>query len=127
MSSRSRVAVIVVSLLLLSSSADADSPQFRGPERNGVFPATGLLEAWPAGGPEMLWSTDGLGTGFARIAIVDGRIFTTGEDGGEGSVHAFDLSGKHLWSTSYGELHDGDGYPGTRTTPTFDDGLVYIM
>ncbi len=105
----------------------ADSPQFRGPDRDGMFPSSNLAKSWPEGGPEKLWSVSGLGEGFTSITVVEGRLYTTGMSDGIGSVFAFDTSGKKLWQTSYGKIHSGGGYPGTRSTPTYDDGLLYIM
>ena len=114
-------------LLLDATAAWADSPQFRGPDRSGVYPATGLLESWPDGGPKQLWSAEGLGDSFASVTIADGRIYTTGADGRKGSVVALDLDGRQLWRREYGGVHSGEGYPGTRTTPTWDDGVLYIL
>src|ERR1017187_8815162 len=33
----------------------ADWPQWRGPNRDGISSETGLLEAWPKGGPPLVW------------------------------------------------------------------------
>lgn len=127
MLSHRHLATLSIALLALASTAVADSPQFRGPDRDGIFPAKNLLKSWPEGGPKQLWSVSGLGEGYTSVAIAGGRVYTTGASGGTGSVFAFDTAGKSLWKTPYGEIHNGSGYPGTRTTPTFDDGLVYIM
>ena len=127
---RAGFAVLILGLTLpaaVSRAAAADSPQFRGPDRDGVFPAKNLLQSWPEGGPKLLWSASGLGEGFTSVAVAGGRVYTTGASGGAGSVFAFDTSGKRLWATGYGRIHDGGGYPGTRSTPTWNDGLVYIM
>lgn len=113
--------------LVVSTVQAADSPQFRGPDRDGVYPETGLLSSWPDGGPELLWSADGLGEGFSSVAVVGERIYTTGKYGRRGSVVALDGEGERLWTTEYGEVHDGNGYPGARTTPTYSDGMLYIM
>ena len=123
---RTGIAAVVV-LCLAAVAPAADSPQFRGPERNGIFPETGLLASWPEGGPPLLWAAEGLGDGFASVSVVGDRIYTTGKFGRNGSVVALDRDGNRLWATDYGETHDGNGYPGTRTTPTFDDGMLYIM
>lgn len=120
---------VVLALVLPGAAAlAADSPQFRGPDRSGVFPAEGLLRAWPENGPRQLWSVEGLGRGFASVTIVDGRIWTTGmNDAEQGAVVAFDTRGKLLWKQEYGQEHHGQGYPGTRTTPTYDGGLLYLL
>src|SRR4051812_39007829 len=35
----------------------ADWPQWRGPHRDGISPDHSLLQAWPAKGPELVWSS----------------------------------------------------------------------
>lgn len=113
--------------LVAASAAAADSPQFRGPNRDGIYPAEGLLQVWPEGGPKMLWSASGLGEGFASVAVAGGRLYTTGIRDGQGSVHAFDAAGKALWTHGYGPVAGGGGYPGSRTTPTVYEGALYLL
>jgi outer membrane protein assembly factor BamB len=126
--SKTRLASLVLAVLLLAApAAPGDSPQFRGPARNGIFPESGLLAAWPDGGPPLLWAAEGLGTGFASVSVADGRVYTTGADGRKGSAVALDLDGKILWRTEYGGETSGEGYPGARTTPTWNDGMLYLM
>jgi len=36
-------------------------PQWRGRWRDAISRETGLLQAWPKGGPKVLWTADGLG------------------------------------------------------------------
>ncbi len=122
-----RLAVLSLALLAIVTPAVADSPQFRGPDRDGIFPSKNLLETWPEGGPKQLWSASGLGEGYASVAVAAGRVYTTGAAGGTSSLFAFDAAGKQLWKTPYGEVYNGGGYPGSRTTPTVDDGLVYVF
>ena len=38
-------------------------PTWRGPNRDGISPETGLLTEWPADGPPLLWTANGIGTG----------------------------------------------------------------
>ena len=125
---RSLVSISAIFLVGLASAAlAADSPQFRGPDRSGIFPAEGLLASWPEAGPTKLWTAAGLGMGFASVSVADGRIYTTGMADGKGSVFALDTHGKRQWTADYGAVHDGGGYPGTRTTPTYHDGMLYIL
>ena len=115
-------AALVLAVLFLANPVfAADSPQFRGPERDGVFPETGLARSWPEGGPPLLWSADGLGEGFASVAVVGGKVYTTGKHGDRESAFAFDAAGKLEWQTDYGAAHSGNGYPGSRTTPSVAD------
>ncbi len=109
-------------------SRPADWPQWRGPIRDGVSTETGLLQQWPAGGPELAWKADGLGQGFSSLSLQNGRIFTMGERDGQECVFALDLDGgKELWCTPIGKTADNAGYPGPRCTPTADERLVYAL
>lgn len=110
-----------------AGASDCDWPQFRGPNRDGKSPETGLLKKWPEGGPEMLWSVDGLGGGFSSVAVVDGMIYTTGLAADkQGMVSAFDLDGNLRWKKSYGPDWRGS-HAGARTTPTVDGDRFYVM
>lgn len=68
------------SLILLLSWAltvrAEDWPQFRGPNRDGVWHETGLLESFPAGGLPVLWRTP-VGPGWSSPVVADGRVFLT--------------------------------------------------
>ena len=44
-----------------NSGAGADWPQFMGPNGDGTTAEKGLLRAWPADGPKVLWTCDGSG------------------------------------------------------------------
>lgn len=124
---RSLALTFALTLLTAGLGQATDSPQFRGPERDGIHQESGLLQSWPEGGPKLSWTVEGLGEGYSSLAVSGGTLYTTGKVGTEGSVHAFDTSGKKLWSKVYGQEHDGGGYPGTRTTPTVDNGRLYLM
>ena len=111
-------------LVVVSGVAFAgDWPQWRGPNRDGKSSDTGLLKEWPAGGPPLVWKTNGIGDGYSSVAVVAGKIFTMGDGSDSSFLHALDLNGKHLWMTKVGRI--GGDYPGPRCTPTVSDGLVY--
>jgi outer membrane protein assembly factor BamB len=109
----------------------ADWPQFHGPRRDSLCSDTGLLQAWPEGGPKQLWTLKGLGRGYSTVSIADRTIYTMGDratdQGPEEAqfVLAYDLqTRKSLWKTAIGPPH-GDGGP--RCTPTVDGDLVYVI
>ncbi|MHC4338373.1 MAG: outer membrane protein assembly factor BamB family protein [Planctomycetota bacterium] len=102
-----------------------DWSQFRGPNRDGKSLETGLLKKWPEGGPELLWSVEGLGIGFSSATIVDGYVYTTGMVGKRGILFAYDLDGNPKWQKSYGREWDGS-HEGARTTPTVNGDRVYV-
>ncbi len=105
-------------------------PQFHGPNRDSGCREDGLLQSWPQGGPELLWTLEGLGRGYSSVSIADGKIFTMGDrDAADGSqaqfVIAFDLrTRQELWATRVGPPHE-DGGP--RSTPTVDGDAVYAI
>ena len=65
----------------LVRSAAPDWPQWRGPKRDGVCTETGLLPAWPEGGPKRLWTVSGLGNGYSSPIVVGDTIYVTGDQG----------------------------------------------
>ncbi len=120
-------ALILVCVIATFTSASAQS-QWRGPNRDGIYPETGLLKKWPAEGPKMLWSFDGLGIGMGSVAISKEKIFVTGIPDtltSEGFLFKFDTGGKLLWKKSYGKDWTGI-FPGARSTPTIVDDLIYL-
>ena len=131
---------------------NADWPQWRGPQRNGISTETGLLTEWPKGGPTLLWDSrkvnkePSIGTGYSSLAITQGKIFTMGDffnnkqvdfkdkegvikkknvrEGIGGYVFCLDAeSGKEIWRTKVGP-GQGDG---PRCTPTVDGDRVYSL
>ena len=119
------IVLIVLGSGFFNSSAQT---QWRGPNRDGIYPETGLLKQWPAEGPKILWSYEGLGTGMGSVAISKEKLFVTGIPDtltAEGFLFSFDTSGKLLWKKSYGKDWTGI-FPGARSTPTVVDDLVYV-
>lgn len=105
----------------------ADSPfwpRFHGPNNDNISPATGLLKQWPEGGPKLLWSSKGMGEGYASVSLADGRIYTAGNRDGKTVATAMDLDGKILWQVPAGKAWEKE-YPGTRSTPTIDGDRLY--
>ena len=122
--------IIIISFYILCLSlstvfAQIDS-QWRGPNRDGVYPNETLLKQWPAEGPKLLFSIKGLEKGYSSAAVTTDRIYLTGESGGTGSLFAFDKVGKSLWKSSYGPEWDGS-HPGSRTTPTVVGDKIYLL
>ena len=119
---------LLLALLLPLALPAADWPGWRGPERNGQSPETGLLQSWPEGGPPLAWKAKGLGSGYSSVSVVGDKIFTMGDLGKKQYVFALSLEkkGKQLWKTHVGPSWE-DEYLGPRSTPTHDDGRVYTL
>ncbi len=106
----------------------ADWPQWRGPQRDGVSQESGLLAAWPEGGPRQVWKTQGLGEGYAGLAVAQGRIYTQGQNSAQQFVLALDAAtGKKLWETPSGRPFRESRGHGPRGTPTVDGDRLYAI
>jgi len=101
-------------------------PQFRGPRRDSISTETGLLKKWPADGPPLIWKYSDCGRGFSGISIAEGKIFSAGDFGKQEMLFALSLDGKLLWKSPNGASWRGS-CPGSRTTPTYADGVLYHM
>jgi outer membrane protein assembly factor BamB len=99
---------------------------WRGPDRDGISKEKGLLKKWPEKGPEMIWSYEGLGKGYASVSVCDGVVYVPGTIDETGYMHAFDTSGKLLWKKPYAEEWVRS-FPGSRSTPAVNDGNVYVI
>jgi outer membrane protein assembly factor BamB len=99
--------------------------QWRGPERNGIYPETGLVKTWPAEGPAMLWNTEIIGNGYGSPTITTDRLYITGEIDTTGYLFAFTHEGKMLWKSAYGKEWVVN-YQGSRCAPTVVGDLVYV-
>ncbi|MGA2592869.1 MAG: PQQ-binding-like beta-propeller repeat protein [Bryobacteraceae bacterium] len=110
---------------LLPAAQPSDWPQFRGPDRNGISRATGLLRKWPAGGPKVLWSVP-VTQGYAGAAILGGRVYHHDYDEAKSEWCANCRSladGKLIWQFREArEIRSNHGI--TRTTPAVDGRFV---
>jgi len=109
-----------------------DWPQYRGPNQDGI--STETTVNWPAGGPKVVWKVP-TQNGFSSFAVVGGKVFTLVNRGASSAARemcvAMDArTGKELWATDVGVgKYDGGAGPGDgpRSTPTINDGLVYVF
>ena len=67
-----------------------------------------------------------MGGGFSTVSVADGLIYTTGMIDEQGMLFAFDLQGNRKWRKPYGPEW-ATSHPGTRSTPTVDQGNVYVI
>lgn len=122
-----RLALIAAVCCLCAPSAwPADWPHFRGPARDGKSADTGLLQQWPVGGPELVWAKEDLGHGYGSVVVVGDTLYVTGLNDKTGYIYALDVKGSEKWKVAYGPDWTGDR-PGTRSTPTIYEGMLYIM
>lgn len=120
--------LVAASVSLAQSAANANWPQWRGPNRDGLSKETGLLKQWPAEGPTLLWKAAGAGRGYSSFSVANGRLFTMGLRGDREFVVAFDAAtGKEAWATAHGSAFHNDRGDGPRGTPTVDGDRVYAL
>jgi outer membrane protein assembly factor BamB len=136
---RLRWSFLSLCLCAASSLSAADSPQWRGPNRDGKYADTGLMVGFPSGGPPLVWSvvedTKQIGTGYGSVAVVGEKIFLLGADGAKNGAKEFVTcldakTGKKIWQTptktGEGKILDGWG-GGPRSTPTVDGDHLYVF
>jgi outer membrane protein assembly factor BamB len=127
--------IVVAAALVITASAlrgqapgVGDWPQWRGPDRNGISKETGLLAQWPKGGPQQLWITQELGSGYGAIAVSGDRIFVQGMRNRQSVVTALNRAdGKAVWVRVLGPAQDNDRGSGPRGTPTVDGDRMYVL
>lgn len=137
--------LVGLSLAVLPSLAKADDwPQWLGPQRDGVWRETGILDKFPSGGPKILWRAP-LGGGYSGPAVTGGKVFMTDRVLASGSSDPADpfkktssrgqervlcldeKTGKVLWTHAYDCTYQ-ISYPcGPRATPVVHDGKVYTL
>jgi outer membrane protein assembly factor BamB len=130
---RTAAAAVLLSLLLVAGLsplfADGidDWPQYRGPERDGVSRASGILESWPEGGPKEVWRRP-LGSGFSGLTVSGGGLYTMMAEGDKEYAVAFDAaSGQERWRVAVGDRFVSDFGDGPRSTPAVAGGLAFFL
>lgn len=120
--------ILLLTLLLLAGipETQAQSAQWRGPERNGIYPDKGLLKQWPEEGPDLLFRKDSLGNGYSSPVYYEGNIYISGRRDSLDVLTKLSMDGTALWETAYGSAWM-NSFPETRSTPTIEDGRIYIM
>ncbi|MCI0515398.1 PQQ-binding-like beta-propeller repeat protein [candidate division KSB1 bacterium] len=118
--------VLMLTLLFSGNIEAADWPQWRGINRDGKSPETGLLKKWPEGGPRLLWKLENPGGGYSSVSIAKGTIYLTSIEEKQGYLTAIDLKGNIKWKKNYGPAWT-KSFPESRTAPTIDGNRIYLI
>lgn len=122
-----KIIIGFILLTVISSAFGQDIAQFRGPSRDGIFPANGLLKEWPQGGPKLLLQIEGIGKGYSQPVVYKDKIYITGiRHDTMDIITAYDLKGNLLWEKVYGHSW-ANSYPDTRSTPTIQNDKIYLV
>lgn len=120
-------ALVLPFLMLLVVSCSDDPSQWRGPQRNGIYPGEGLLKEWPEGGPRVLMKIEDIGKGYSQPVVYDDIIYVTGiRSDTMDVISAYTLEGIKRWETAYSRAWERT-YPESRGTPTIEKGRIYLI
>ena len=140
--SRRYAAVFGLSIFVLSTANADDWPQWLGPQRDGIWRETGILESFPKEGPKVLWRAKvsggygGASVAAGKVYLMDyvtdadnkGEIFERPNFKGQERVLCFSADkGEKLWEHKYDCAYTISFPNGPRVTPTIADGKVYTV
>ncbi len=113
--------------LLGSSAANADWPQWRGPNRDGHASAASPLRSLPAE-PRIIWRLP-VGEGWASPVVAGDRVFYADNQGGQETLHAVRAAdGRELWRAPVDVvMHDEQGPDGPRGTPLVQGDRIFVQ
>jgi outer membrane protein assembly factor BamB len=147
---RARPAHLLAALLFwLAAAPDPsvrcdDWPQWLGPQRDGVWRETGIVETLPSGALTARWRTP-VGKGYSGPAVAGGRVFLTDRildekirapddpfergsiPGKERVLCLKETDGAVLWKHEYDSAYTVSYPSGPRATPVVDEGKVYTL
>jgi len=120
------IIIALAGIILSSCNSKPEISQWRGPDRNGIYPETGLLQEWPENGPELLWKYEGLGQGYASAAVLSDRVYTIGTLDSISYVFRFDLQGNLTWKKPLGPEWMKN-FPGINSSPLIYGDRGYLL
>jgi outer membrane protein assembly factor BamB len=126
------VSLGLLGLLAVTAQAD-DWPQWRGPNRDGVWAETGVLDSFPPDGLKARWRAK-VGPGWSSPVVAKGRVYLTDSELNKPKarerVHCLEeATGKPLWTFSYDVTYPDWAFPerGPTATPVVQAGKLYAL
>src|SRR5262245_111433 len=130
------VAALLFPGLFAAATRAGDWPQWRGPNRDGVWAETGVLEAFPAKQLKARWRSP-VGPGWSSPAVAGGRGFLAASllkrpKARERVLCFAEATGKPLWTFSYEAAYPAWAFTpgqeaGPSATPLVRAGKVYAL
>jgi outer membrane protein assembly factor BamB len=108
-----------------------DSPQWRGPNRDGVIPSYTGPQTWPTQ-LKQKWQVN-IGAGHSSPLLVGRNIFVFTRQGEEEVISCLELdTGKVLWRTAYAAPYAVNPVArthgaGPKSTPAFSSGKLFTL
>jgi outer membrane protein assembly factor BamB len=130
------ILALALGLLMMAPGAmAADWPQFRGPNRDGNWNETGILESFPREGLKIRWRHP-VGGGWPSPVVAQGRVFVFDVEltkPARERLHCFEeKTGKVLWLYGYKENYSEWTYvpergAGPTATPIVEQQRIYTV
>lgn len=128
------MAALGLALLLPVAAPSEDWPQWRGPNRDGVWNESGIIKTFPAEGLKIRWRIP-VGPGWSSPVVVRGRVYLTdmrlAKPRAWERIQCFkESSGKLLWSRESELVYPDWAFipehgGGPAATPIVEAGKVY--
>lgn len=122
-------------LLLQVVWAD-DWPQFRGPNRDGVWNETGIMQTFPSGGLQVSWRVPA-GRGLSSPVVAQGRVYLIDAEFQKPTarerIHCWDeKTGQPLWTHAYDAAYPDWVFgpsqkSGPNATPIVEAGKLFTL
>lgn len=128
--------IMTLAFLAATATYAGDWPQYRGPNQDGIS-TEAINVAWGTNGPKVAWKVP-MHNGFSSFTISGGKAFTQVLRNDRELCVALDAAtGRELWAADVGlgkypgggdaGTPDNKGGDGPRSTPTVNDGRVYVL
>lgn len=123
--------VVLGILACLSTVAAAEWPQWRGPQRDGVWREAGVVERFPSNEIELKWKAP-ISSGYSGPTVAAGHVYVTdrlAKPTEVERVHCFEWqTGRKVWSHAYECKYEGFGYrAGPRASVLVEEGRAYSL
>jgi outer membrane protein assembly factor BamB len=107
-----------------------DWPQWRGPQRDGVWRETGIVEKFASDHLPIAWRA-AIGPGYSGPTVAAGRVYITDRQTEPKQIErvlCFDeKTGKPLWHYEYGAEYKIGYTAGPRAAVTIDEGRAFAL
>jgi outer membrane protein assembly factor BamB len=123
--------ILVVCWLTSLPAFAEDWPQWRGPNRDGVWQAKNLVDQLPEGQLPLDWSVD-IGAGYCGPTVANGRVYVMDRQTSDGKqteriVCLDSKTGAQLWVHEYDAPYTVSYTAGPRASVTIDAGRAYAV
>ena len=125
------ISAIIIGLLFAVQVFAVDWPQWRGPNRDGVWREKGIVQEFKEQQLPARWRAE-IANGYSGPTVADGRVYVTDRLAAPiqvERVHCFDaMTGEKIWSHTYECKYEKVEYRnGPRAAVTINDSRAYSL